>query len=213
MKYIIEVGANNGDSTVDFVNSGCIVYAFEPTPRFVTELKQRFRDRNNFNIINAAVDVVDGTATFNIAGSDKGDWGCSSLHQFTDNVHNLWADSGRTREDLQSIFTFTDSVEVNTMRLDTFMHMMAIDEVEWLHIDAQGSDFNVLKSLGDRWKDVKAGQVEATMNLSLYKDADNHISGITEWLNERDFKITQIRPIDSDSNEVDVLFTKKEINQ
>lgn len=209
MKYIIEVGANNGDSTVDFVNSGCIVYAFEPTPRFITDLKQRFINNNNFNLVNAAVDVTDGKAIFNIAGSDKGDWGCSSLNQFTDNVHNLWPDSGRTREDLQSIFSFTESVEVNTMRLDTFMNMMAIDEVEWLHIDAQGSDFNVLKSLGERWRFVRAGQVEATMNLSLYKNVNNNFNEISTWLDERGFKIDMVRPVDSNHNEVDVMFSRK----
>jgi len=209
MKYIIEVGANNGDSTVQFINRDAVIYAFEPTPKFISQLKTRFQDKLNFNIINAAVDINEGKRIFNIAGSDKGDGGCSSLHEFTDNVHNIWPDSGRTREDLHSIFTFTESIEVNTIRLDTFMNMMCIDELEYLHIDAQGNDFNVLKSLGDRWKDVKAGQVEATMNLSLYKNVDNSFNGISEWLDSRGFKIDQIRPVDSASNEADIMFSKK----
>jgi FkbM family methyltransferase len=40
MKIIFDVGANNGSSTKDQLESGNVVYAFEPTPELCENMRQ-----------------------------------------------------------------------------------------------------------------------------------------------------------------------------
>ena len=42
-QIVIEVGANKGTDTVKFLDAGDIVYAFEPTPELILELKNKFK--------------------------------------------------------------------------------------------------------------------------------------------------------------------------
>jgi hypothetical protein len=48
------------------------------------------------------------------------------------------------------------------MRLDTFMNSMKIKRVDFLKIDAQGADLQVVKSAGDRLADIDRIQLEVT---------------------------------------------------
>ena len=196
MKTVIEVGANYGTDTLKFLDEGYRVYAFEPTPNLVSHLKQLFSHRTNFNIIPLAVDIEHKITNFYVAG--QGDWGCSSLYEFTDNIHELW----QGRPD----FNTTHVIQVETMRLDTFIRLMSIDDIDYLWVDAQGNDFNVLKSLGDDIVKVKAGKCEGSYTVDLYKNTDNHVDNISKWLEELGF-VCRIVP-DGVGKEADVHFER-----
>lgn len=194
MGTVIEVGANYGTDTEKFVLQGHRVFAFEPTPELILHLQQKFKGKDNFHLAPLAVDSEEGWATFHIAGG--GDWGCSSLYEFTPDIHNKW--EGRPD------FQMTDSVVVMKMRLDTFMDLYGIDRVDYLWIDAQGNDFRVLKSLGDRISDVFEGKCEGAYTVDLYQNADNNVFVISDWLKDRGFE-TRIQP-DNVGKEADVHF-------
>ena len=160
---ILDVGANDGRTFVEDARAGCSVYLFEPTPVLISQIKGWIGEFPSMTLVEAAVSETDGEATFNIAG--QYDWGCSSLLQFSDGLEETWP--GRT--DL----VVTDRINVKTMRLDTFLNMHPeITSIDWLHIDAQGSDLAVLRSLGDKLSIVKGGFVEVpqSRDVMLYKD-------------------------------------------
>jgi len=183
MKTIIEVGTKDGHDTYRFLQDpDNIVYTFEPTPESHVLIQNRFRGHLNYknlNLIPAAVDINNRFTTFNIAAVE--DWGCSSLNEFADDISENFPNRP---------LKVTHKSKVMTMRLDTFMDVYGIKEVDYLWIDAQGSDFNVLKSLGDRIKDVKAGKCESSYVADLYKNSDNKTSDIVKWLGERGFMCT-----------------------
>jgi hypothetical protein len=54
-----------------------------------------------------------------------------------------------------------DQVPVPTMRLDTFLSAAGVARVDFLKVDAQGTDLQVVRSLGARIRDVQRIQVEA----------------------------------------------------
>jgi FkbM family methyltransferase len=211
---IIEVGANSGQDSIRYSNiKNSFLYAFEPVPYLGDALKKLLDDNEitNYKLIRSAVSDTNGKAVFNISGPDEShNFACSSLNQFSDDIHQTWG--GR------SDFAHIDSLEVDTIRLDTFIEQEGIKEIEYLHIDAQGSDFNVLKSLGDKASIVKAGKCEAANKVALYKDVDNSVYSIMEWLDKNGFKITKlnnhhgqpitINDLPNSTEEVDVNFER-----
>jgi FkbM family methyltransferase len=202
---IVEVGANQGQDTEKFLEKPeNIVYSFEPIPELAFRLWEKHGQNKNFHLITAAIDVENGWKKFNI--SKGGDWGCSSLHDFAADLHKVWS-----RPDFRY-----DTFLANAMciRLDTFMDIFNIREIGYIHIDAQGNDFNVLKSLGNKINVVRSGVVEVSNKVELYDIKDNHVNVVKPWLEERGFK-TRVeddgvgKPMATiNGNEVNVFFER-----
>lgn len=200
MKIIVEIGANRGSDTYNFVsNSENFVYAFEPVPNMYEDLVKKFEKYNNIKLFPIAIDKEEGPAEFNIAGT--GDWGCSSLHQFNPNINQLW----KNRQD----FVFTDKCVVDKKRLDTIIQQEGIDKIDYLWIDAQGNDLRVLESLGEKISIVTEGKCEAAYTVNLYQEVDNSVESVVNFLNQNGFH-TQVVP-DNVSKEADVHFKRTNI--
>lgn len=197
---IFDVGANNGKTFLHPAIDGHWVYAFEPTPKLVAEIKQWLHPTifPNYRLIEKAVSLTNGKTTFNIAG--QGDWGCSSLLQFSDDLETTW--SGRT--DLK----VTEIIEVETIRLDTFIEQNGnIPFISYLHIDTQGHDLAVLKSLGQYIGMVHSGCVEVPQSkeVQLYKNQHSK-EEMMEFLNDNGFEVKQIQ---HQMNEDNLYFSRK----
>lgn len=196
MRTVIEVGANDGGNTRAFLDTpDTAVYCFEPTVELQLILQQKFKKYENFHLIPAAVHIQNGFEYFNVAGTS--DWGCSSLYEFSENLETIWPN----RPD----FHRTDRYKVMTLRLDTFFDLYNIGEVDYLWIDAQGSDFNVLKSLGSKISNIKQGKCEAAHQVELYKTKDNNAFEIKRYMEANGFDVWFEHP----HQEVDVHFRKK----
>jgi len=177
-KIYIEVGSNFGTDTEQFVKEDSIVYCFEPTMELVYHLWSKYKTNNNVIVFPFAIDTKNDFLEFNIAG--QGDWGCSSLNKFDKDIETKWP--GRPD------FAFTDSYVVPTITLKDFINLYNIPYVDFLWIDAQGHDFNVLKSLGDKIDLIKEGRCEASYNVSLYEDVNNSHTEILEYLHQHGFE-------------------------
>ena len=211
---IIEVGANSGGDSIHYASQpNTFLYAFEPVPYLGNNLTGSLESAGitNYTLIRNAVSDTNGKAVFNISGPDEShNYACSSLNQFSDDIQSIWGG----RDD----FAHIDSIEVDTIRLDTFIDNEGIKEIQYLHIDAQGSDFKVLQSLGDKAGIVKAGKCEAANKVALYKDVDNSVYSIIDWLGNNGFKITyinnhhgeqiSINDLPDSTEEVDINFEK-----
>ena len=177
---------------------------FEPTPELVQYINSWGHTYSNLILIPSAVSCVDSeSVAFNIAGHH--DWGCSSLLKFSDDhIKKAWGD----REDLY----FTDSIDVSTIRLDSYISAFnknnpsPIVEIDYLHIDTQGSDLEVIKSLGDYLPIVKAGQLEVpdSENVALYQGQHTEAEAIY-FLYENGFRIVTVL---QQQNERNLVFEK-----
>lgn len=194
-KTFIEVGANVGDDTDKFVKPNSIVYCFEPVMELAYGLWEKYRDDESVIVLPMAIDDTNTIKKFNVAGHgdpfDKGNgignWGTSSFHKFRDGVKGEW--NGQVPRDgyHRGDFIHTHSYNVPTITLFDFVNIYNITEVDYLWIDAQGHDFTVIKSLGDKLSIVKEGRCEATYNLKLY-EVDNYYQDIVDYLTQRGFK-------------------------
>lgn len=195
---IFDVGANNGSSFSWL--SGKLpwiqIYAFEPTPNLVKTLHSQFDHLSNYHIIPKAVGEMPGWAKFNVAG--QGDWGCSSLLTFSDNLDKTWP--GRTD------FRVTSQIDVEVIRLDNFVRQERIFAIDFLHIDTQGTDISVLRSLGDEISRVRSGVIEVPQNreVMLYKNQHTREEAV-EFLDKNGFMIWKTV---SQQNEDNLYFRK-----
>lgn len=198
-KIIINVGANQGDAFNKFVDNNTIIYAFEPTHELLSKyLYPKSENNSNIIIIPFAVDIENTFKIFNISG--QSDWGCSSLYEFSDDIEDKWPN--------RTDFKKTHSYIVPTITLYDFCEIYKIDKIDYLLIDAQGSDFNVLKSLKDKINIVEEGVIEASNNVDLYKNVNNRIEDIREYLISNGFIITNEITNDVIDAEINVFFKR-----
>ena len=161
---IFDVGANDGSTFSHLPRwlPWAQFYAFEPTPELVASLGERMARYRNYHLVPKAVSDMRGHLRFNVAG--VGDWGCSSLLEFSEGLDRTWPG----RED----FKVTRQIEVEAIRLDDFVRRNRIDRIDFLHVDTQGTDLNVLRSLGDEIHRVRGGVIEVPQSreVMLYRN-------------------------------------------
>jgi FkbM family methyltransferase len=212
-RIIFDVGANNGESTWHFLDDPTVeLYAFEPNPILYEDLMTKAKQNPRYHPLKVAVSESNGESTFHLAGAivkdnpllhqpGLGNYGCSSLLPFSSSVHEEWTN----RPDFSSFAT----VNTLTMRLDTVIEMMEIPQIDYLHIDAQGMDLSVMKSLGKYLPIVKEGVLEAPINQKkkIYEGSHTCEEAILFLLNNG-FQIYNIEKNDTEGNEVNLFFKR-----
>ena len=191
----IDVGAHEGELTFPFaaVDSSLLVYAFEPNLHAASRIMGRLR---NYVVLPIAVAERDGSAELQLNAYEQS----SSL---------LPADKEGTKHWItDQEFKVLGTVTVPTMRLDTFMNQAGIHSVDYLKIDAQGLDLEVVKSAGDRLRDVAKVQLEATtVSYRQYEGAPDK-SVIIEYMDSMGFRLAG-EEIQSHGQEANLTFLRR----
>lgn len=214
-RLVLDVGANNGMSTWHFLDDTSVeLFAFEPNAVLYRDLCKKAETNKRYHPMPYAVGEKDGESSFHLAGpvdpsnplrhqEGISNYGCSSLLPFSANVAEEWP--GRID------FKEFAEVPVKTVRLETFMRELHLDEIDYLHIDAQGMDLAVLRSLGPYLSKVKEGVLEAPINekKKIYEGSHTCEEAILFLLNNK-FRITNIEKNDDRGNEVNIYFKRSE---
>jgi FkbM family methyltransferase len=153
----IDVGAHLGETTLDAAtrNPSLLVFAFEPNWELARQIMGKAA---NFVVLPMAVSGSDGVATFSVNAED----GSSSLLSIKEDFVEKW----KGRIDLR----VKEKVLVPTIRLDTFLRRMNLRRVDYLKVDAEGTDLQVIQSAGERLRDIRKikAEVELGENLAFY---------------------------------------------
>ena len=206
MTTCIEVGANQGTDTDRFIEQYDRVFAFEPIQELCNKLWEKYRFNSKVMVFPFAVDIVNAFKNFNI--STGYDWGSSSLFEFDyDNLRGgKWyePDPNFYRGDMETHHSYL----VPTITLYDFVTMYNINKIDYLHIDAQGNDINVLRSLKHKINIVEAGILEVGCGLDIYKNTDNRVETAITFLNVNEFKIIAsfVQP---EEHEINLFFERK----
>ena len=201
MKNIIEIGSNDGSHTIGFLDN-TNVWCFEPNPLYVNVLKNKFKENKNVNIIQKAVSDFNGTSFFNLASDGLS----SSLNELTQFANQ------------NSKIKYVDKILVDVIRMDEFLNQNKINCVDYFHCDAQGEDFKILKSFGEKISIIKRGKVEVSLFEDLYLNSFNYIDDVINFLKENDFDIINSSEIQLFKKslkryDIDVQFCKKNIKR
>lgn len=163
---IVQVGAYTGDDSLIAAcrRFGHDLYMFEPNPKRVEELRRKAGGAATVHIIPKAVSNYNGKAAFKIAAHDD----CSSLQDFDANANQTWVHDWHPYKRFETVA----QLEVEVIRLDTFMDERDIERIDLLEVDAQGEDLRVVDSLGERIAGVKYIQIEVNIHEApLYSNS------------------------------------------
>jgi FkbM family methyltransferase len=188
----LDVGANLCTHTYSYAlfNPSLRIYAFEPNLEIACRM---FNSLPNLFMIPMAVAETDGCSEFNITAYPDS----SSLLPLDDDNASRWVGAHDLRVASRTI--------VPTIRLDTFLNRANIQTVDYLKIDAQGMDLAVVKSAGDRLKDIRRIFLEVCVTpYPPYRGAPTK-GEVVEFLSTQGFALAAVET-QSDGQEENLTF-------
>ena len=190
-----DVGAFRCEHTYSYAlfNPSLRVFAFEPNMHLAAKMLGALP---NLIVVPMAVSETDGCAEFNITAFPAS----SSLLPIDDDNARKWIGNNEIRT--------VNKTTVPTIRLDTFMNLAGIETVDYLKIDAQGADLAVLKSLGDRLKDLAKIHLEVSVTPNPVYQGCASKKEIVEFLQERGFELVA-EELQSEGQEENLTFENK----
>jgi FkbM family methyltransferase len=177
MRVWIDVGAHIGQSSFAEAQKDpkLMVFAFEP---LLPQAAQTFAKLPNYMIIPMAVSLLDGFVEFYVNSYEQ----ASSILPLHKDGLAQW----RGGEAIGDQF----KVLVPCISLQSFFGLMRIEHCEFLKVDAQGFDLNVVKSLGKYTDRVDKIQMEvAITDVPLYHRADTK-KDILDYMSQNGFRLT-----------------------
>ena len=207
---IFDVGAFDGlDGLILAIkNPNIMVHAFEANPDLIEVIKTNKNkiekhkkiEINNYKIINNAVSDKNSILTFNIAKNPT----VSSLNEFSKNIDITWPGYREAH------CTVVKKIQVEGITLEKYCIDHEIKKINYLHIDTQGSDLEVLKGLKNKLDIVDQGVLEASAKkeTSLY-ETNHTIEEVKKFLQLNNFKISKIENVDENiDKEKNIYFNK-----
>jgi FkbM family methyltransferase len=154
----------------------------------------------NFFVVPLAVTERDGSSELNINSFA----GASSLLPLDEQGVSKWIGAN----DLRTV----EKVTVGTIRLDTFLNLAGIQSVDYLKVDAQGLDLSVVRSAGDRLKDIHRICVECDITSNpLYQGASTKNETV-EFLESQGFALIDVLS-QSEGQEENLTFDNKAVRE
>ena len=204
MKIMFDIGASNGIFSFKFLekNPNSHIYCFEPNKLNFEKLKKNTNNTNNIKIYPYAISNISGIKTFYQANYTNS----SSLLPFTENTKK-WKNPTKTTPELKTI----DEYLVKCIRLEDFIKNNNIKYIDYIKIDTQGHDLNVIKSLGDKIKIVKKLVAEVQIvDYELYKNSSKK-EELLSYLKKYNFEIQKTQKW-SHNQEENIWFINKDYN-
>ncbi len=175
---VFDIGANLGVFSLYATKFAKVIHAFEPATEAYSCLTHMVTENAFTNVIphNMAIANTDGKQTFFHRGVNK------------------------TMNSLKPDMPTTDTEEVTTIRLDTFFTNEKIEHVDFMKLDVEGSEFDIV--CGDGFQNV--AQKIDEMVIEVHTWANRNLNQLREALQIAGFtKIEQI------PNEAILIHAKK----
>lgn len=192
MKKIgIDVGACIGESLSQF-DGFDTVYAIEPGPEEFNQLKEKGSQFKNYIPLNLAIGLKNEDVEFITYHNGR----FSSILEFNkeSQFYKYCEDTCESFDELK------EKIQIECIRLDKLIETEGIKEIEYIKIDTQGTDLDVVKSLGDKISIVKKISLEIQLK-ELYKGSSTK-DEVFSYMDKNNFRLSE------DNNHYDNGFEK-----
>jgi FkbM family methyltransferase len=193
---LLDVGANHGDFTREFLHNFKKCMLFEPNPNLFNTLKEKFKNNSNIEIYDCGIDILNKKKKFYIT-NDSGQT-LSSLKKQTNKI----------TENLKNT-KIVKQIDAKFNRLDFVLKDQ--NKKIFLKTDTQGNELEVLQSLGKYIENIHFIKCEMPV-INLYK-INYSFWDILDFLKKFNFIPVFFENGLRDSNgnliEYDIFFEKK----
>lgn len=138
---ILEIGCHHGTHTLWFLDmfDSPRIFCFEPDPRAALRFKQNLGDRPEISFYEYAIGSKNGETTFYMSSGRKNEL-----------MPEDWDYSGSIRKPkyhlkLHPWCKFEENIIVNTKTLDTWCQETTIDKIDFIWMDVQGAEIDVIR--------------------------------------------------------------------
>lgn len=172
---ILEAGAHKGRDTVKMLKiwPHGTFYCFEPSPSIYQQLITAVGDKPNVHTYQLALASHNGSASFHVSSGRS------------DAASSLLTPQEYAQEHPDTIFT---DIEVKTITLDTWAQQEQVERIDFMWLDMQGGELNMLKSGTEILKTVQV--ICSEVNLShRYTDAPLYAE-YKAWMESQGFYVT-----------------------
>ncbi|HXS29115.1 MAG TPA: FkbM family methyltransferase [Steroidobacteraceae bacterium] len=174
-RHLFDVGANRGDWTA--AAAGLMpqsrIHAFEIVPRTFKELEERVGRLANVRLNDRGL-------------SSRPEQVLIHLGPTSDTATACRIEGMRFHEEY-----YTSDVRCQVITAADYMRALAIDEVDFVKIDVEGMDLEVIRGFGERLRDVRAVQFE----YGIFNIASHDLLGdFYRHLQPRGFVVGKIFP-------------------
>lgn len=186
-KILIDVGANKGDYSDEMIKNypNAKIYIFEPQKYLYDKLNEKYKKNNNIKIYNIALDKTENEALL-IKGFDGDGEASIYLRKYLKNDKNF-------------------QEKILCKRLDQIITNQKID---FIKVDVEGNEMNVLKGMDKIINNVKILQVEFG---GTWIDSRFFYRDLYEYMNTKNFDLFRMAPNGlirlSEYEEIDEYFT------
>lgn len=172
---IVEAGAHKGKDTVEMARTWPegMVHAFEPVPRLFEKLESRTKNYPNVRYYQSGLSDKSGRQEIYISSGAS------------DGSSSLLKPKGHLK--MYPTVYFDNTLEIDVVTLDDWSRENSIDRVDFMWLDLQGMELNVLQSGMQVIPTVKAiytevSRTETYENQCLYQE-------LKDWLSSQGFRI------------------------
>ncbi len=138
---ILEIGCNDGSNTLWFLEvfDSPRIFCFEPDPRAASRSRRKIGDWPEISFYECAIGSANGEETFYMSGGAA-----------DEEMPEGWDYSGSIRKPKNHLIvhpwcTFEKTITVETKRLDTWCQENATDRIDFMWMDVQGAEIDVIR--------------------------------------------------------------------
>lgn len=208
-KIIFDIGAHHGQMIKKSYDENNIYHLFEPNPNLFFNLVKLCKEKRNVYLINKGVGGRNGNFIFNVADHD----GCSSLLEFSRTAGKNEGWPNNLHRTHPNAFSVKERIKIEVITLYDYIVENNIEKVDFLKIDTQGNDLEVLKGLKDKINIVRKIKLEvqdAPNNIELYKDAPRK-KDIEQFFKDTPFNLVNYDTQGSNNWELNLYYENSSI--
>ena len=161
---ILEIGCNDGTNTLWFLEIFDFpkIFCFEPDPRAASRFKHKIGSRPEVSLYEFAMSNKDGKETFHMSSGEE-----------NETMPEGWDYSGSIRKPKNHLKVhpwckFEKSIIVKTKTLDTWCKEKGIGRIDFIWMDVQGAEIDVIRGGRNALKNTRYLYTEYS-NKELYE--------------------------------------------